>query len=160
TTPYPKAGDPNPIARLGIVSAAGGATRWVDLFTYNNIDPLIVRVGWTPDSKKAVYMIQNREQTWLDLNLADPESAKSQTIMDEESKYWVNVEGIGEPYFLKDGSFLLTNERSGWQHIYHFAADGKLLRQITNGNWDANLLYGVDEAKGYIYFRGTEHSYI
>lgn len=160
TTPYPKAGDPNPIARLGIVNAAGGATRWVDLFNYNNVDPLIVRVGWTPDSKKALYMIQNREQTWLDLNLADPESGKSQTIMHEASQYWVNVESIGEPYFLKDGSFLVTDERSGWQHIYHFAADGKLLKQITNGNWDANALYGVDEANGYVYFRGTEHSYI
>ncbi len=159
-TPYPKAGDPNPTARLGIVDAAGGATRWVDLFNYNNVDPLIVRVGWTPDSRKAVYMVQNREQTWLDLNLADPENGKSQTIMHEESKHWVNVENIEEPRFLKDGSFLLTSERSGWRHIYHFAADGKLLHQVTKGNWDVRALHGIDQASGAVYFSGTENSYI
>ena len=30
-TPYPKAGDPNPLVRLGIVSVAGGSVHWVNL---------------------------------------------------------------------------------------------------------------------------------
>ncbi len=54
-TPYPKAGDPNPIVQLGVVNAAGGATRWVDTFKYHPTDLLIVRVTWSPDSKKVVY---------------------------------------------------------------------------------------------------------
>ena len=51
-TPYPKAGDPNPIVQLGVVNAAGGATRWVDTYKYHPTDLLIVRVAWTPDSRK------------------------------------------------------------------------------------------------------------
>lgn len=62
-TPYPKSGDPNPVVQLGIVDAAGGATRWVDTYKYQPSDLLIVRVTWTPDGRKVVYQAQNREQT-------------------------------------------------------------------------------------------------
>jgi dipeptidyl aminopeptidase/acylaminoacyl peptidase len=33
-TPYPKAGDPNPRVRLGVVAASGGPIRWIDLDRY------------------------------------------------------------------------------------------------------------------------------
>src|ERR1051325_2767092 len=39
-TPYPKAGDPNPIVKLGIVGAVGGDIRWVDTFKYQPADLL------------------------------------------------------------------------------------------------------------------------
>ncbi len=29
-TPYPRAGEPNPIVQLGVVKAAGGETQWID----------------------------------------------------------------------------------------------------------------------------------
>jgi dipeptidyl-peptidase-4 len=155
-TPYPKAGDPNPKVRLGVVAASGGDTRWVDTFKYEQSEPLVVRVGWTPDGKKVVYQIQNREQTWLDLNLADPTTGKTETLLNEKSSSWVEVNE--EPRWLKDGSFLWLSERNGWMHIYHYGADGKLIRQVTDGKWEARSLLGVDEAKGLVYFSGTQHS--
>ncbi|MEO0248221.1 MAG: DPP IV N-terminal domain-containing protein, partial [candidate division WOR-3 bacterium] len=157
-TNYPKAGDPNPVARLGVVNAAGGQTRWVDTFKYQSIEFLIVRVGWTPDSKKVVYQVQDREQTWLDLNFATPNDGTSETVLRETSKAWVNV--TGQPHWLKDGSFLWLSERTGWQHLYHYAADGKLIRQVTSGPWEVRTLYGVDETQGVVYFSATEHSHI
>src|ERR1044071_8474782 len=76
-TPYPKAGDPNPIVKLGVVNAAGGDIRWIDTFKYQPADLLISRVTWTPDGKKVVYQAQNREQTFLDVNFADARDGKS-----------------------------------------------------------------------------------
>jgi len=157
-TPYPKAGDPNPIVKLGIVSAAGGDTRWVNTFKYQPEDFLITRVTWKPDSKTVVYQAQNREQTFLDLNFADRSTGESRTAIHETSKAWVAT--IDNPTWLKDGSFLWLSERTGWQHIYHYDADGKLLRQVTDGKWEADPLEGVDEEKGLIYFVATEHSHI
>jgi dipeptidyl-peptidase-4 len=157
---YPKAGDPNPIVRLGIISATGGATQWVDTAKYEGVEPLIVRVGWNPDGKRVVYEIQNREQTWLDLNYADPANGKSETILRETSKAWIDVDNVEEPNWLKDGSFLIFSERTGWKHLYHYSADGKLIKQVTDGKWEARTLHGVDEANGFIYFSGTEHSHI
>jgi dipeptidyl-peptidase-4 len=158
-TPYPKAGDPNPIVKLGIVDAAGGDVRWVDLSAkYKPEDLLVVRVNWTPDSRRVAYEAQNREQTWLDLNLANASDGKSTTLFKETSKAWVEV--IDPPFWLKDGSFVWQSERSGWRHLYHYSADGKLIKQVTDGKWEVRSLEGIDEKNGLIYFVGTEHSHI
>jgi len=155
-TPYPKAGDPNPVVQLGVINASGGSTRWIDTYKYQPSDFLIVRVCWTPDGKKVVYQAQNREQTFLDLNFADPKDGKSNTLVHETSKAWVGIND--NPNFLKDGSFLWQSERSGWNHFYHYSADGKLLQQVTDGRWEVGSLESVDEDKGFLYFVGTEHS--
>jgi len=157
-TPYPKAGDPNPIVKLGVVNATGGDIRWVDTFKYQPADLLIVRVGWTPDSKKVVYQAQNREQTFLDVNLADPRDGKMTNLFRETSKAWVGINE--EPIWLKDGSFIWASERTGWEHLYHYSADGKLLKQITDGQWEVRTVEGVDEENGFIYFTATQHSHI
>jgi dipeptidyl-peptidase-4 len=157
-TPYPKAGDPNPNVRLGVIDAAGGTTQWIDTEKYQSADFLIVRVSWTPDSRKVVYQAQNREQTFLDLNFAGSEDGKTVTVLRETSKAWVEV--IDNPTWLKDGSFLWQSARNGWTHIYHYAPEGKLLRQVTDGKWEVRSLDGVDESKGLVYFSGTEHSHI
>ena len=155
---YPKPGMPNPTVKLGVVNSAGGNTRWVDIFKYEKSEPLVARVGWKPDSSKIVYHIANREQTWLDVNLADPRSGQTQNLFRETTQAWIEADNTELPRWLKDGSFLFLSERSGWKHIYHYSADSKIIRQITNGKWEARALHGVDEANGYIYFSGTEHS--
>jgi dipeptidyl-peptidase 4 len=157
-TPYPKAGDPNPIAKLGIANAAGGDVTWVDTSKYRPEDFLIVRVGWFPDSKKVWFEAQNREQTFLDLNSANM-GGISTTLFREQTKAW--VEAIdGGLRWLKDGSFLWLSDRTGWRHIYHYGANGQLLGAVTKGDWDVRSLDAVDEEKGTIYFSGTEHSFI
>jgi len=154
---YPKSGDPNPRVRLAVANASGGHIVWVDTFKYESSQPLIVRVGWRADGARVVYQIQDREQTWLDLNYADPSSGKSETLFRETSKAWVEV--IAEPKWLNDGSFLWLSERTGFRHIYHYASDGKLIRQITDGPWEVSTLAGVDDPSGTIYFSASEHSF-
>ena len=156
--PYPKAGDPNPIARLGISRIAGGGPDWVDLSSYADAEPLIVNVDWTPSASEVVFQIQDREQTWLDLNIADASSGRARRVLRETTKAWVNENG--NPAWLKDGSFLWFSERSGFKHLYHYAKDGTLLGQVTTGRWDVRALYGVDEANGLVYFPSSERSAI
>jgi dipeptidyl-peptidase-4 len=156
-TPYPQAGDPNPLVRLGVVNAGGGDVRWVDTAQYQPADLLIVRVGWTPDGKQVVYQAQNREQTLLDLNFAAPSDGKSTNVLHETSKAWVEVTD-DNPRWLKDGTFLWLSDRTGFKHIYHYAPNGKLLHQVTDGRWDVRSIEGADEAKGLVYFTGMEHS--
>ena len=158
-TQYPKAGDPNPLVKLGIVDAAGGDIQWADTSKYLPEDLLIVRVGWFPDGQRVWFQAQNREQTFLDLNTANPDNGNTANLFRETSKAW--VEAIDEGLrWLKDGSFLWLSSRDGWQHIYHYSADGKLIAQVTKGDWDVRSLDGVDEGKGTIYFSSDEHSFI
>lgn len=151
--PYPKAGDPNPLVALKIAGANGGDIVTVDIGRYAEVQPLIVNVEWTPDAKTLTYQVQNREQTWLEL-VAATLDGKSRTVLRETTKAWVDP--IGNPKWLKDGSFLWQSERSGWRHVYHYKLDGTLIRQITSGEWEVRGLHGSDGT--WVYFSATERS--
>src|SRR6266498_2485943 len=155
-TPYPKAGMPNPLVKLFTVTAGGATPQEISTQAYSAGDFLIVGVTWTRDSGNVIYQVQNREQTWLDLDSAEGGGGTPKTLFRETTKAW--VEPGGDPVWLKDGSFLWLSERSGYKHIYHYAADGKLLKQITDGPWEARTLHGVDGANQSVYFSGTERS--
>jgi len=157
-TDYPKAGDPNPTVRLGFARVSGDGPSWVDLSAYSAVDILLVNVGWTPDSQQIVHQVQDREQTWLDLNLADAANGRARRLLRETTKAWVNENG--NPVWLKDGSFLWFSERSGFKHLYRYSASGDLLGQVTNGRWEVRTLFGVDEANGLVYFSSPERSSI
>ena len=155
---YPKAGDPNPGVRLGVVRSVGGVTSWMDLEQYEPSSPLIVNVGWSPDSQQVIFQVQNREQTWLDLAAGEPESGAIERLLRETTETWVNVNG--PPTWLDDGSFLWLSEQSGWKHLYHYQGDGVLIRQVTGGEFEVRELHGVDSDSGWVYWSGTERSYI
>jgi dipeptidyl aminopeptidase/acylaminoacyl peptidase len=153
TTPYPKAGERNPAVKLGIADVSGGPIHWVQLKDYPEATTLLVRAGWTPDSQNVYCYCQDRAQTWLDMCLAPREGGKATRLFRETTKAW--VEDLGEPTFLKDGSFLLASERTGWKHLYHFARDGKLLGPVTSGPWEMEKVQLLDEESGWVYFSGT-----
>jgi len=149
-TDYPKAGDPNPLVTLGIARASDGQTKWVSLDPYKDTDTLIVNVAWTPDSRSVVHQVQNREQTWLDLNLADATNGAAHRLLRETTPAWVNENG--NPVWLRDGSFLWFSEQTGFKQLYRVSADGREKRPITPGQWDVRQLHGIDQAAGVIYF--------
>jgi dipeptidyl aminopeptidase/acylaminoacyl peptidase len=157
-TPYPKTGDPNPHVTVGVISVGGGDVAFPDLGGYSATDSLICRVGWHPDGKTLYFYVQNRAQTWLDFCTSSPGGGTTKRLFRETTKAW--VEDPGEAAFLKDGSFLLSSERTGWRHLYHFDKDGKLIRPVTSGEWEAQALHHVDEANGWVYLSGTKDSHI
>ncbi|MBM3776966.1 MAG: S9 family peptidase [Acidimicrobiia bacterium] len=156
TTDYPNAGDPNPLVQLGVVKASGGSIAWADLGAYSPDDTLIVDVDWSPDSGAVYFQVQNREQTVLDLYRAEASNGRARPILRETTPAWVNV--LGGPTWLEDGSFLWLSERSGFRHLYRYAADGTPVNALTSGRWDVRTLHGVDERGGWIYYTGTAHS--
>jgi dipeptidyl-peptidase-4 len=157
-TDYPKAGDPNPLVKLGISRVGSGPPLWADHSTYASSEPLIVNVDWTPDSRFVVHQVQNREQTWLDLNLADASDGRIRRLLRETTKAWVSE--LGNPLWLEDGSFLWFSERSGFKHLYHMNADGSLRRPVTSGRWDVRTLFGVDKKAGVAYFNAGARRHI
>ncbi len=151
--PYPKAGDNNPKVKLMIVGAAGGPVTTVDNERYAGAQPLIVNVAWSGDEKTLTYQVQDREQTWLDLNFVSPGGAP-RTVVHETTKAWVDP--LANPTWLDDGTFLWQSERSGFRHVYHYRPDGTLVRQVTSGEWEVREVHGEDA--GFVYFSGTERS--
>ncbi len=152
---YPKAGDPNPQVQLGVLDAQTGALSWAQLQDYPADATLITRVGWLPDSEAVFFYAQDRAQTWLDMNLLRAGSVER--LFRETTGAW--VDNPGPPRFLKDGSFLLSSERTGFAHLYHFEADGRLRRALTEGAWEVRAIELLDEDAGQLFFRCTRDSW-
>ncbi len=154
---YPKAGDPNPKVRLGVVSLDRWETEWLEVARdFAGQEILIVRVSWSPEGSAVIYHVQNREQTWLELVRIDLATGKKKTLVRESSKAWVNR--LEAPVWLEDRSFLWLSERSGYQHIFHYSREGRLLGNVTEGEWEVRRVSAVDETNGLVYFTGTRDS--
>jgi dipeptidyl-peptidase-4 len=152
---YPVPGGANPIVRVYIVPVAGGAPRPVN--TGADTDVYIPRVNWLPNSKQLAVERLNRQQTILDLLVADVSTGESRTILTEKDLYWINLSD--DLHFLKDGNrFVWSSERTGYRHLYLYNLSGTQLAQLTQGDWEVSHLVAVDDAAGFVYFMSTEKS--
>jgi dipeptidyl-peptidase-4 len=156
---YPKPGQPNPVVRLGVVAVKGGKIRWADLEEYDPDDLLIPKVAWWPDGKRVFLLTQNRIQTTLDIHGWVFARGSPQRLLLETTEAWVGSRGV-TPEFLSDGSFLLSLERDGWRHLYHFSGKGELITRLTSGQWEARKIIHVDEKASRVWFIGTRESHL
>ncbi|MGE8287199.1 MAG: S9 family peptidase [Stenotrophomonas sp.] len=152
---YPAAGDKNVLVKLGVVAPRdGAAAAWVDLGKEQDI--YLARVNWR-DPQHLTFQRQSRDQKKLELIEANLADGRQRTLATETSRTWVPL--TNSLRFLKDGRFLWSSERSGFQHLYLASADGKQLTALTSGNWPVDELLAVDEDAGKAYFRaGVESS--
>ncbi len=152
---YPAAGDKNVLVKLGVVAPRdGAAAAWVDLGKEQDI--YLARVNWR-DPQHLTFQRQSRDQKTLELIEANLADGRQRTLATETSRTWVPL--TNSLRFLKDGRFLWSSERSGFQHLYLASADGKQLTALTSGNWPVDELLAVDEDAGKAYFRaGVESS--
>ena len=159
---FPKAGTTNSAARVGIVDASGGATRWLAVpgDARNNY---IARMEWAASSSEVVLQHLNRLQNELHVMLGDARTGAVRTILTERDSAWVDV--VDDLRWLDGGRrFTWVSERDGWRHLYSVSRDGKTTKLITTGVFDldnpfsafgAPLVVGSDSVKGWIYFTAS-----
>ena len=155
---YPKAGDANAVVRIGVVPALGGETVWMDIGQETDI--YIPRIGWLPESKHVVIQRMNRDQNHLELLFADASTGSSEGVLTEtDTEGWLYA---NDDLTLLKGKpqFVWSSERSNWVHLYLCDYNGKVIRQLTDGEWDVTQLVYVDEKNGVAYFMATEKSSI
>jgi dipeptidyl-peptidase-4 len=117
----------------------------------------IPRLAWLPKGNKLAIQRMNRLQNQNELLIADAATGKTSVILTETDKHWVEVHD--DWFFLsKSDRFLWASERDGYNHIYLFGLDGKLIRQLTKGHWDVVGITAVDEASQRVYFMASEAS--
>jgi len=157
---YPQSGDNNAAVHLGVVSAAGGPTRWFDLGDTRD-SYLIARAGWMPGSR-ALYVLRfNRVQNRDALFSIDVESGARTAIFEESDPYWINL--VGDIRFLDGGKqFLWTSERGpgGHRHIYLYSNDAKDVQPLTSGAWEVTAIDAVDETGGRVFYTSDEPSHL
>ena len=149
---FPKAGTPNATIKLGVVSARGGKTRWMDIGP--TADNLIARVQWMPGAKEIAVQRLPRTQERLELLAFNTATGKSRLLLEEKDAAWVNVHNI--LHFFPDGKFLWASERDGFRHLYMYG-NGEP-KQLTRGDWEVVELDGVDTARNQAWITTTKDS--
>lgn len=153
--PYPKIGTPLPTCRIGIVSASGGNTVWMN----TPGDPsaqYLVRLEWEQNSKKILYQRLNRQQNTNTLLEGNILTGEVKTVLIEQDSCWVDVNEFFR--WMENGkAFLWISERDGWKHAYIASLTDGNLKLITSGDYDVIDVQEVDETNGWLYFTASPH---
>ncbi len=148
--PYPKAGTENSSARVGIVSATGGATRWLAL-SDAPVDHYIPRLAWSVDSTELFIHQFDRLQQNLELLAVDVASGNVRPVISERSDAWIDV--VNDFKWLNGGrDFLWVSERDGWRHVYVVPRGGGSAALVTSCACDVTRVAGLDEKRNLLYF--------
>ena len=157
---YPTTGGPNVLIKMGVIDIKTGAVTWMDIGA--DPDIYVARVNWLPDSKTLAIQRESRNQRKLDLLFSDIDSGRTRTILTETSNTWIDLND--ELTFLKKShQFIWGSARDGYTHLYLYDTDGRLIRQLTAGQWVVDdfrkrAVMGVDEKTRTVYFTATEKS--
>lgn len=154
---YPKAGEVNSKVSLYISDVQNKSTQEVD-FSGLETAYYIPRLKWTHDEDKLAVQLTNRHQNILDLVYVNPNTGAYTKVLQEKDESYIDV--TNDWTFMEDGSFFWTSERDGWNHLYHYNQNGKLIRQVTNGDWDVTRFYGLDTKTKSLYYQSTERGSI
>jgi len=158
---YPKVGDENPKVKIGTIEVATGATKWMDL---DIGDGYLPRIYWTAKAETLAVVHLNRRQNQLKLFFCDAISGSAQLIMEEQSDTWIDVfdffAGINHLFFFPQDleQFFWVSDRNGWSHVYRYNYQGKLLNQVTQGDWEVVRVEAVEPKRQMIYYTSTEDS--
>ncbi|WP_416878114.1 DPP IV N-terminal domain-containing protein [Litorimonas sp.] len=119
---YPFAGTANATVKLGVVSAEGGKTRWLDLGPEEDI--YLTRVIWDKDGDSLVAGILSRDNKTHTFRRYNIKTGRSEEIYTETSPTWLN---IGTDLRAeKDGSLLWSAERNNLRQIFRIGTEGEI----------------------------------
>lgn len=152
---YPKAGEANAIVSLHVFDLLGNTTTQVELGPHLDYIP---RIKWTNNANVLSLQTLNRHQNQLDLIFYNSKTNNTSVVLKEIDKAYVDI--TDNLTFLEDNSFIWTSEKDGYNHIYHYGKKGKLINQVTKGNWEVTNYYGFNEKNNTIYYQSVENGSI
>jgi dipeptidyl-peptidase-4 len=143
---YPMAGDKSHHVTVGVYNAETQTT--VYLQTAGPAEQYLTNIAWSPDDQFLFIAVLNREQNHMELNQYNASTgAFVKTLFEEQDEKY--VEPLVPMLFIKNHptQFIWQSNRDGWNHLYLYDINGKLLKQLTKGNWEVTDAKGFD-AKG------------
>ena len=151
---YPKAGEPNPTVNLFVVDLNTGEIDQVP--TNSNADTYIVRPIWRNDGSELTFRRMNRKQDHIELLAYDVKAKKVRTVLEEREDTYIRLH---DNFIQMDDnkSFIWTSEVSGYNHIYHYGFDGKLIAQVTKGDFPVSSIENIDQKNKKIYFTAFQN---
>jgi dipeptidyl-peptidase-4 len=149
--PYPKAGETNPAARIGVVSASGGETRWMPI-PGDPREHYLAQMDWAGDARHLAIQQFNRLQNVNRLMLVEIATGQIQTVLSESDAAWVENNNSPLHWIENHAALVWLSERDGWQRAYRVSrADGQS-SPITTGDFDVVSIDAIDKQGGWLYY--------
>jgi len=154
---YPMAGNTSQNVTVGVYHVS--TQKLVYLKTGEPYEQYLTNITWSPDEKYIYIQVLNREQNHMWLNKYDAETGNFvKTLFEEkDDKY---VEPLDNIIFIPNNpnQFLYLSQRDGYRHFYLYDTDGKLIRQVTKGNWVVTAFIGIDQTGKHLYYTSTQEA--
>ena len=152
---YPKAGTNNAVVELAVKALNASQPTWIDLNgeAQDNKDVYLARVNWMNDNT-LTFQVQSRNQKRLDLMAYSLNTAKVNTLLTETSDTWLNLHD--DLRFLTDQKFVWASERDGYKHLYLYSNTGKLLKQLTKGQWVIDSIVGLSQDQSQVFIQARK----
>jgi dipeptidyl-peptidase-4 len=148
---YPRPGRTNARVRLGVVSANGGATTWIDWDREHY--PYLATVRW--EDGPLTLAVQTRDQREVLLLQADPNTGATTVLLTERDPLWVNLDQDVPRWLSAEAGFLWVSERAGGPQLEWRAPNGALRRVLVSPSAGYQGLVDVDPARGVAVFRAS-----
>ncbi|HEX2867506.1 MAG TPA: S9 family peptidase [Ignavibacteriales bacterium] len=152
-TKYPMAGQTSHQVTIGVYNISTGKTLWLQ--TGEPKDQYLTNLTWSPDEKNIYVAHLNRDQNFMQLIKYDAQTGKKLKVLFEEKsdKY---VEPLNGPIFPGNNQeFLWLSRRDGWNHLYLYNTEGKLIKQLTKGEWEITEFNGFDKKNENVFITST-----
>jgi len=148
--PYPKAGTTNSAVKVGVISSAGGDTRWFDIpgDPRNNY---LARMEFIPGSDDVMIQQLNRKQNTNTVWVGDINTMLLNNILTDTDEAFLDIHD-NIMWLDNEKFFTWTSEKDGWLHLYKVARDGKEIDLITRGDFDVISISCIDPQGGYVYY--------
>jgi dipeptidyl-peptidase-4 len=151
---YPMIGQKSEKPKVGIYNLASKKTVFIS--PKGNSDDYLTNLSWSPDEKYVLIAELNRGQNDMSLNVYDASTgAYVRTILNEKNDNWVEPEH--EAFFpnSKSNNFVWFSEKDGYQNLYYYTIEGKLIKQLTTNKFPTREILGTNSAGTEIYFSAT-----
>ncbi len=148
--PYPKVGTTNSAVKVGVVSATGGETKWIDIpgDPRNNY---LARMDFIPNSNEVMIQqlnrLQNRNTVWI----GNVKSIQLNKILTDKDDAFLDIHDNIQ-WLDNEKYFTWTSEKDGWRHLYKVSRNGDEMDLITKGDFDVVNINCIDEKGGYVYY--------
>ena len=152
---YPMIGQKSEKPRVGIYNLVTGKTVFISPKS-GNVNDYLTNLSWSPDEKYVLIAELNREQNDMSLNVYEANSGNFvRTILNEKNNAWVEPEH--EAFFPNSTSnnFVWFSEKDGFQNLYYYSIDGKLIQQLTANKFPVREIIGANPNGTEIYFKAT-----
>lgn len=154
-TRYPKAGQPNPSVRIGLIDLETPSD--IVWASFNEEDDQYFGTPfWGADSREFYVSRMPRVQNTLDLYAVSAADGSRRQVYHETYPTW--IDWMEDITFTEKGLYMVRAFETGWEQIYFLSYDGQTFRRLTDGeNWSVSILR-VDEKKGDIWFSALRDS--